>query len=168
MLVAGKVSGIQQFLFATSEAGGGQARRLRARSFIISLLAEIAALRVLRALGWPADYAHYVLHGAGKFLLVGDARHDAMNALADARQYICDWLARHANGELQFSLASGSSAGNRLDAYREVQGRLHAARARPWAPDPDSVWDPTRLVLDPLDTPCSLCRSACATEDERD
>lgn len=168
MLVAGKISGIQQFLFATSEAGGGQAKRLRARSFIISLLAEIAALRVLRALGWPTDDAHYVLHGAGKFLLSGDTEHEAMNVLAGERRYICNWLAQHANGELQFALAAGSSAGNRLYAYRDVHERLHATRARPWAPEPNAVWDPTRLVLEPLDTPCSLCRRARATEDERD
>src|SRR5690606_38784096 len=111
MFVAGKLSGIQRFLFATSEVGGGQAKRLRARSFIISLLAEIAALRLLRALAWPTDGAHYVLHGAGKFLLSGDTEHDATDVLGGERGYICDWLAQHANGELQFALASGSSPG---------------------------------------------------------
>lgn len=168
MIVAGKVSGIQQFLFATNEAGGGQAKRLRSRSFLISLVAEIAALRVLRALGWPIDGDHYLLHGAGKFLLSGKPQSDARDALARERRFISEWLARHANGELQFALASGASAANPVEVYRETQQRLHEATLRPWSPDPETPWDPTLLVLEPLDSPCSLCGRVRATEDEND
>lgn len=168
MIVTGKISGIHRFLFATNEAGGGQAKRLRARSFIISLVAEIAALRVLRALDWPMDEAHYVLHGAGKFLLSGEALHDAQETVAREHRSISEWLARHTNGELEFALASGNSPVNPVVAYREAQQRLHMAKARPWAPYSNDLWEPSRLVLEPLDIPCALCRRVRATEDEHD
>jgi CRISPR-associated protein Csm1 len=45
MIVLGDISGIQNYLFDVADAGGwGQARRLRARSFYIQVLAEAAAL----------------------------------------------------------------------------------------------------------------------------
>lgn len=166
-LVAGKVSGIQRFLFATNEAGGGQAKRLRARSFIISLVAELAALRVLRALGWPLD-AHYLLHCAGKFLLAGETEHDLQGVLTNEGQLIREWLAQHTNGELQFAIASGSSGTNPIEAYRQAQQQLHAARWKPWVPDTNKPWDPSRLVLPPIDRPCDLCGRLSATEGERD
>ncbi len=168
MVVAGKLSGIQRFLFATAETGGAQAKRLRARSFIISLLAETAALRVLRALDWPADDAHYPLRAAGKFLLSGRPGRAVDEALEAESRFIRDWLARHTNAEIQFTLAVGRSTANQRDAYRRAQETLHAAKGRPWAPDPGAAWDPSRLVLGPLDTPCVLCRRDRATEDERD
>ena len=45
MIVLGDVSGIQRYLFDVAETGGGQARRLRARSFLVQALVERAALQ---------------------------------------------------------------------------------------------------------------------------
>ena len=59
MIILGDISGIQNYLFDVAEEGGGQAQRLRARSFFVQLLAETAALRVLRALKWPMDSISY-------------------------------------------------------------------------------------------------------------
>ena len=59
MIVLGDISGIQNYVFDVAEVGGGQAQRLRARSFFVQLLAETAALRILRALNWslaPVSY----------------------------------------------------------------------------------------------------------------
>ncbi len=51
MVILGDISGIQNYVFdVVAEEGGGQAQRLRARSFFVQLLSEVAALRVLRAL----------------------------------------------------------------------------------------------------------------------
>ena len=57
MIILGDISGIQSYLFDVAEAGGGQAQRLRARSFVIQLVAEAAAITVLRALGWSLEDA---------------------------------------------------------------------------------------------------------------
>jgi CRISPR/Cas system-associated protein Cas10 (large subunit of type III CRISPR-Cas system) len=49
VLIAGTLSGIQEYLFAVPETGGGQAKLLRARSFRIQVISEAIALRLLRA-----------------------------------------------------------------------------------------------------------------------
>jgi hypothetical protein len=36
MIILGDISGIQNYLFDVAEEGGGQARRLRARSFLVA------------------------------------------------------------------------------------------------------------------------------------
>ena len=45
MLIAGDISGVQEYLFNVASEGGGQARRLRARSFSIQAVAEAARTR---------------------------------------------------------------------------------------------------------------------------
>src|SRR5262249_29909423 len=53
-LVVGDLSGIQDYLFDIATVGaGGVARRLRARSFFLQMLAEVAALKVLGAFDLP-------------------------------------------------------------------------------------------------------------------
>ena len=71
MIILGDVSGIQRYLFDVSETGGGQARRLRARSFLVQLLVDCAALRVLDSMGWSLGASHFLFSGAGKFILQG-------------------------------------------------------------------------------------------------
>jgi len=167
IVVAGKVSGIHEFLFATNEAGGGQAKRLRARSFIISLLAEVASLRVMQALGWQPGTCKVLMRAAGKFLLSGEPPSDLSRCLDQERGHISAWLLTHTNGELHFTLAVGESTTDERDAYKSAHEQLHAEKARPWAP-PSERWDPTKLVLAPLETPCALCRRAPAVDEERD
>src|SRR5208283_6219361 len=109
MIVLGDISGIQTYLFDVAEAGGGQARRLRARSFFMQLLAEVAALRTLRALGWPSDEAHFPLCGAGKFLLRGASSPAVDEILAREQRAINDWLFKRTRAELRLTLAWADS-----------------------------------------------------------
>lgn len=55
MIIYGDISGIQAFVFDIAEEGGGQAQRLRARSFMVQLIAEVASIRVLNALNCPIN-----------------------------------------------------------------------------------------------------------------
>src|SRR5438105_26441 len=103
MIVLGDISGIQNYLFDVAEEGGGQAQRLRARSFFVQLLAEIAALRVRRALEWPLD--SILLSGAGKFLLRGLGRPEVEKCLPSEQQVINEWLLRETRAELRLTLA---------------------------------------------------------------
>jgi CRISPR-associated protein Csm1 len=163
MIILGDISGIQSYLFDVAEAGGGQAQRLRARSFVIQLVAETAALQVLRALGWSLD--KFVLSGAGKFVLRGPSEATTAARLAAARQTIDDWLLREARGELRLALALADST-SEVEAYRQAQQELQRAKARPWAPS--GAWEPGRLVLRQLDTPCALCSHSPAEKAEAD
>ena len=162
MIVLGDVSGIQRYLFDVSEAGGGQARRLRARSFLVQALAECAALRVLDALHWPAGSSHFLFSGAGKFILRGTGAPTVIQGVAEE---LNGALLRDTFGELRLSLGAGSG-GSEVDDYRQAQAALQRAKATPWRPT--GAWEPSQLILPPLDTPCALCRRAPASEDEDD
>ncbi len=165
MIVLGDISGIQNYVFDVAEEGGGQAQRLRARSFFVQLLAETAALRLCRALDWPLD--SILLSGAGKFLLEGQSQQDVVICLAGEQQAINEWLLRETRAELRLTLASADSASEAAN-YHEAQRHLQRAKASPWAPMQQSGWNPLHLLLEPSDTPCNLCGHAPAQEDELD
>lgn len=162
MIILGDISGIQNYVFDVAEEGGGQAQRLRARSFFVQLLAETAALRVLRALNWPLTSVR--LSGAGKFLLEGDSFAAVESSLVCEQHEINEWLLGQTRGELRLAIAWADS-GSDIVSYQEAQQRLQRSKARPWAPQ-TACWDSTRLILAPLGTPCSLCGHAPATESE--
>jgi len=168
MIVLGDISGIQSYLFDVAEAGGGQARRLRARSFFIQLLAEAAALRVLRALEWPIDSEHFVLSGAGKFLLRGPSSLQIDKELESVEREMTAWLLKEARGELRLSLAAAEADVLEAAAYIAALTTMERKKLRNWSPRQAQSWDPTSLVLDPLDQPCALCGHAKAVKDETD
>ena len=162
MMILGDISGIQRYLFDVSETGGGQARRLRARSFLVQALVECAALRVLEAMAWSPGASSFLFSGAGKFILRGSGDPAQVEALSEDlnRELLVETL-----GELRLALGVGTG-GSDVDDFRQAQKDLQRAKASPWKPI--GAWEPNRLVLPPLDTPCSLCRRAPATEDEAD
>ncbi len=168
MIVLGDISGIQNYLFDVAEDGGGQAQRLRARSFFVQILAETAALRVLRAIQWPMDPTHFLLSGAGKFLLRGPSSPGFDKCLAGEQQTINESLLRETRAELRLTLAWDDSTGSDTAVYDAAQRSLQRAKARPWAPIQNGNWDASHLVLVPLDTPCSLCGHAPTQEEESD
>lgn len=166
MIILGDISGIQNYVFDVAEEGGGQARRLRARSFLVQLLAETAALRVRRTLGWPPEAV--ILCSAGKFMLRGSCSGPVDNALANEQRAINDWLLRETRGELRLTLAWADSLESDEGAYLAAQYELQRRKAQPWAPVAGASWADSQLILDPLDTPCSLCHHAPATKEEID
>ncbi|MGQ9595696.1 MAG: type III-A CRISPR-associated protein Cas10/Csm1, partial [Anaerolineae bacterium] len=69
LLVAGDLSGIQRYIFDIATQGaGGVARRLRARSFYVQLIAEVAALSVLDRLSLPVT--NEIMTAGGRFYLL--------------------------------------------------------------------------------------------------
>jgi CRISPR-associated protein Csm1 len=165
MIILGDISGIQNYVFDVAEEGGGQAQRLRARSFFVQLLAETAALRVLRALKWPLDFVR--LSGAGKFLLQGPNVPDVEKYLAREKQIIDEWLLSETRAELRLALAWADS-GSEVASYLDAQRQLQRTKAQAWAPMADDGWNTSRFLLEPLDTPCSLCGHARAQQEEKD
>lgn len=166
MIVLGDISGIQNYVFDVAEAGGGQARRLRSRSFSVQLLAEAASLCVCRTLGWGPDAV--LLCGAGKFTLRGPSGVPIDGLLTPELQMISDWLLRETRGELRLTLAWADGRGSDAADYQAAQRQLQRRKHRPWAPASDASWSAAGLILDPLDTPCVLCHRAPGTEDEID
>ena len=166
MIVMGDISGIQNYVFDVAETGGGQARRLRARSFFVQLLAETVTLRVCRALAWGPDSV--LLSGAGKFTLRNSVNGPAESLLQREQQAINEWLLRETRGELRLTLAWVQDLGADLATYRAAQQELQRRKYQPWASAAGTGWIDSKLILDPLDTPCSLCQHAPGVEDETD
>jgi len=165
MIVLGDISGIQSYVFDVAEAGGGQARRLRARSFFVQLLAEAAVLRVRRIMQWGPDSV--LLCGAGKFTLRGSCAASADELLASEQREMNDWLLQETRGELRLTLAWADGESDKT-IYQAAQQAMQRQKARPWAPSPDAKWVSSRLILEPLDTPCSLCGHAPGVVEETD
>ncbi len=169
MLVRGELSGIQEYLFDVAQEGGRQARHLRARSFCIQLIAECAALQIRRALHWPPSTVQHC--GAGHFVLEGAFTSESIVlAIQEQRKRIEEWLLSETGGVLRFSLAwihNDKSIQNQDEfLIREIQRE----KLRSWsAVAIDSrKWLCAKMILPPLDTPCSFCHRRPATNEEID
>jgi CRISPR-associated protein Csm1 len=78
VLVAGDISGVQNFIYTL--ASSGAAKTLRGRSFYLQLLTEVVADFMLRELGLPPTNLIYA--GGGNFyLLAGMTQRDRLEAL---------------------------------------------------------------------------------------
>ncbi|MFN3884108.1 MAG: type III-A CRISPR-associated protein Cas10/Csm1, partial [Rhodocyclaceae bacterium] len=93
LLVQGDFTGIQEFIFAGGETQRQVARLLRGRSFHVSLLAELAALRVLDALDLPST--SQVVNAAGKFLIVAPNTPETLAALRMVQGELDKWFIEH-------------------------------------------------------------------------
>jgi len=162
MIVIGDISGIQDFVFAVPQTGGGQARRLRARSFLLQAAAECAALAVQRKLAWPDESLLFA--AASKFALQGPDDPQAEQSLLALRSEIQKALFELSGGILRFSLA-WSAGGNPTEQYANAERRLRILKQKPMAQNAldDGRWNPTRLILEPLDHPCELCQRRSAS-----
>ncbi|MFM2057242.1 MAG: hypothetical protein RLY71_1627 [Pseudomonadota bacterium] len=104
LLVQGDFFGIQDFIFAS----GGDTRKhaaklLRGRSFQVSLFTEVAALRILDALGLPST--SQVINAAGKFLIVAPHTPEVIATLHELRGEFDAWFLQHTFGLAGMGLA---------------------------------------------------------------
>lgn len=138
LLVCGDLSGIQDYIYGVASIGhGGVAKRLRGRSFRISLLAEAVALRLLRGLELPT--ACKIISAGGNFYILAPNTPKALEYLENARDEVCRWLLDEYTGELALSLVWTELGPDRLkqgkfdEALDEVNGRLAEAKLRKYA-----------------------------------
>ncbi|HEX5482333.1 MAG TPA: hypothetical protein VFZ08_06875 [Terriglobia bacterium] len=157
LFVVGDFSGIQDYVLSVSSLGGGQARRLRARSFFIQAAEEIAAHAVLD--GFEVSWDDGVIfHGGGRFLLRLPAAAEAEEKLSQLRKDLESSLHRETQAGLCLTLAWGRS----LD---EALRRKEHEKRRPWALTVagDDGWHVANLALDSLTPrPCAICSRKAA------
>ncbi|MBI5368401.1 MAG: hypothetical protein HZA54_15300, partial [Planctomycetes bacterium] len=102
LLVGGDLSGIQAWL-VRSRTARGQARRLRARSFLLAALTRAVATHLLRALDLP--HLCIVAEAGGRFQLLAPATDPARAALERARQEVRGSLLADFVGEVAVHVA---------------------------------------------------------------
>lgn len=103
LLVQGDFTGIQDFIFAGGESQRQVARLLRGRSFYVSLLSELAALKVLEALDLPPT--SQVVNAAGKFLIVAPNAAECAKKLSAVQAELNGWFLEHTWGQSGINLA---------------------------------------------------------------
>ncbi|MCG6659398.1 type III-A CRISPR-associated protein Cas10/Csm1 [Halomonas campisalis] len=134
LLIQGDFFGIQDFIFS---AGGETRKRanklLRGKSFYVSLLCELAALRLLEALALPAT--SQITNAAGKFMLVAPNTPRTQAAIARVATECQDWFGQHSFHLSGIGLATTEACANDFLAgkggqeppFRHLMQRLFAA-----------------------------------------
>jgi len=169
MLIVGDISGIQDYLFDISGRGGGQSRRLRARSFYLQALTECAALRVMHAAGWSTD--SILLTAAGRFILSGDAlTATGSDDVSRVALNIERWLLDHLGGRVRLAMEISTGNADIPAMYDYALRGVQRRKYRSWSgiAQVDGAWNPSQLVLPPLDTPCSICGREPSRHTQRD
>ena len=118
LLVQGDFTGIQDFIFAGGESQRQVARLLRGRSFHVSLLSELAALKVLEALDLPPT--SQVVNAAGKFLIVAPNTAETVETLRVVQAELDAWFLDHTWGQSGINLAWLPA---RADDFRHGKGK---------------------------------------------
>lgn len=135
LLIQGDFFGIQDFIFADgSQTCRDAARLLRGRSFQVSLFTELAALRVLDALGLPPT--SQITNAAGKFLIVAPNTASVKEVVAQVRDELNAWFLQHSFGLAGLGLATqAASCNDFLDKqsdrrFKTLMGKLFAQLER--------------------------------------
>jgi len=128
LLIQGDFTGIQDFIFAGGESQRQVARLLRGRSFHVSLLSELAALKVLEALDLPPT--SQVVNAAGKFLIVAPNTVETKESLRKVQREMDAWFIAQTYGQSGINLAwlparaADFRHGNAESPFRNLMKRL--------------------------------------------
>ena len=123
-LVAGDLTGIQQYIFGIRQGSGGLARRLRARSFKVAAYLESISLTLLSRLG--LSLAQRILFAGGKFHLLLPNTVETREQLAAVERSVSQWLFAMSSGEMGLALASLSFPESGLADFAQTVTQLNA------------------------------------------
>ncbi len=167
MLVAGDFGGIQSYIFDIRSGAGGLARRLRSRSFFVSILSDVVAHRLLRRLDLPLT--NCIMAAGGRFHLLLPNTQPARDAVDAVRSETDRWARRETNGEVHVHLAAAAITKEDLRdfaaALQKVRAALYDEKRRPARSvlQTRDGWDEDAFLLDRLDEPdegglCDSCQ----------
>jgi len=100
LLLAGDISGIQNFIYKITQAEGapGTSKRLRGRSFYLSIFTETVSKKIITELS--LTIANIIYCGGGRFeILLPNTKHVNQKLLEIKKQVDC-WLIKNFEGEL--------------------------------------------------------------------
>ncbi len=105
LVISGGISGIQRFIYRVAspqEAQEGMAKRLRGRSFYITLFNDAVASSILDKLGLPE--ANLIWCSGGNFLILAPNTQELKNKLEEIKQNVNNFLLEKFNSELFLSI----------------------------------------------------------------
>lgn len=162
-VVVGDISGIQRFIFGISNIGaGGVAKRLRARSFLLSILSKVIAHKILDEFELP--YVNMIMSAAGKFYIVTPDL-EMEEQLTQIQKDLDRWFIDQYYGEIGVNLAWGHfdpSDLQRFDMILNTLNRmLHQKKERPFYQvlcNENGWQDEFVRPIAPGETVCPACR----------
>lgn len=110
LIVSGDFYGIQNFIF--TEGGStnkAAAKLLRGRSFVVSLISELAADMLCREIGLTT--VSIVLNAAGKFTILAPNTKETIDKIRIVEEKINDWLVRMFYGESSIGISFIEASG---------------------------------------------------------
>ncbi|MCG3172853.1 MAG: hypothetical protein GMKNLPBB_01015 [Myxococcota bacterium] len=143
MLAIVDVSGIQQYVFDLPSEGGGQAARLRARSFLVQALADACARRFTGILGLPCK--SIVLSVAGKAYIHAEDGFDA-ERLAGAVEQVEEEVRQEFGASPRVIIGATPLAGKPGVLLAKANSCARLRKLQPFAPPGGKNWDPKLLV----------------------
>ena len=121
-------SGIQRYVLGVKTAGQAQAKRLRARSFLLELYERAALLSVQKRLGFADD--DVLIQGGGGFL-VRLPQGTGPEAVGDLAAELQSMMWQELRGEVQIAMARGK---RRWQPGRFWRGKNVAPRSQFYKP----------------------------------
>ncbi len=153
LLVSGDLSGIQNYIFAIAHSRGKVAKRLRARSFLLSLISQILARRILQDAGLP--FLNLIMNAGGKFYLLLPNTDETRSILHQREQSSQQWLRDTFQGILSVNLSSVEMSTRDFlakrvgEAFVELATRLARRKHQPLRSllQSDSGWNTESFIM---------------------
>ncbi len=135
LILVGDISGIQSYIFSGSHIGAGAvAKRLRARSFYLNMLSELASQKIRKSFNLPIS--NILMASGGKFYILLPNTLYVKNKLEEIKKNISIYLLEEFQGELALNLAveelSGLEFGNFGKVIRRVGQKLALKKKMPF------------------------------------
>lgn len=166
LLLAGDLTGIQQYIYGIANIGaGGVAKRLRARSFYLTLITAGLVHKIVHDLDLTP--ANIISHSGGNFYLLLPNTQETVSYLQVLKATIAEEFLHNYNGELFLNLSAIPFCGGDLKNYGQVLSRageiLSHAKLNPLSEilfQPDGYWREDAFVLEKTTSQESgYCRS---------
>jgi CRISPR-associated protein Csm1 len=125
LFVSGDISGIQGFIYSaaqTEQARKGLARRLRGRSFYLTLLTDIFARALIER--FHLSETNILWCSGGNFFIVAPNTKQARQVLESFEREVNDFLFNKFKGKLFLALASGAASGTDLRRFSQIKENL--------------------------------------------
>ena len=105
LLISGDFYGIQDFIFQEGNSTNKNAAKiLRGRSFMVSLLTELAAFYLCEELGLPST--SIVLNAAGKFTILAPNLSSVEEIVKQVKERLTQWFLKYYFGESMIGISS--------------------------------------------------------------
>ncbi len=126
-IINGDISGIQNFIYKISspqEAQSGMSKRLRGRSFYITLLCESISNKIINEL--TLDESNILFCGGGRFIIIAPNTRKTMEVIAKLKHEINKFFIDNFNADLYLSLVSKDIEEKDLKDFGKVISDLNS------------------------------------------